>query len=101
MSYEGYDQYVCVNGHYEARDCHTPMKKCPTCGERFVWENAVDQTNGDGWKEHSEIELALQAAEQRGRDNCLVEVVAWLRATGYKREHDIAHLLESGEWMKT
>lgn len=100
MSYEGYDQYVCLNGHYEARDCHTPLRKCPECGERFVWENAVDQTNGDGWKEHSDIELALKATEKRGFDNCLKEVVTWLRK-GYKHNQAIADMLETGEWKTT
>lgn len=100
MSYEGYVQYVCVNGHYEARNCYDSIKKCATCGERFILQNDVDQTNDDGWKDHTEIELALQAAEKRGFDNCLKEVVAWLRK-GYKHNQAIADMLETGEWQKT
>jgi uncharacterized protein (UPF0212 family) len=50
MSYEGYSQKLCRHGHYSIYDALTEMycgvKKCPICGEKFVWENAVDETNG-------------------------------------------------------
>jgi len=97
MSYEGYVQYVCVNGHYECRDCYDILKKCSTCKERFVLKNDVDQTNDNGWRDHTEIELALEAREKRGFDNCLKAVVAWLRQ-GYKHDQAIADKLEAGEW---
>ena len=60
MSYEGWEQILCKNGHYHSADCHDYLEydesvpyldlekvwKCPTCGERAVWWNAVDVTNG-------------------------------------------------------
>lgn len=56
MSYEGYVQVLCANGHYSTYDCwddpfviyddseETPI--CKVCGARLVWRNGVDTTNG-------------------------------------------------------
>jgi hypothetical protein len=48
MSYEGYNQHICRNGHrfdepeqYGEGD----IPKCPECDAVTVWENGVDQTN--------------------------------------------------------
>jgi predicted RNA-binding Zn-ribbon protein involved in translation (DUF1610 family) len=48
MSYEGYTQYLCKDGHYWTIDCYYDdgPQKCPTCGEEAVWGNMVDETNG-------------------------------------------------------
>jgi len=52
MSYEGYLQLLCKNGHQWTLDCyeidHIELKdhKCPKCDEQAVWENMVDVTNG-------------------------------------------------------
>lgn len=55
MGYSGYDQILCVNGHYDERDAfeytefegnHNDVWKCPTCGEKAVWWNGVNTTNG-------------------------------------------------------
>lgn len=48
MSYEGYSQFLCSKGHYWTKDCYSVHgnELCPICGERFVWENMVDETNG-------------------------------------------------------
>lgn len=50
MSYEGYTQKLCENGHYWAEsdyDCDSTYK-CPHCKGLCVWFNDVDQTNGNG-----------------------------------------------------
>lgn len=59
MSYEGYEQLLCKNGHYHTADCRDdgmsrdpnciPFNsvKCPDCGAEFVWMNSVDDTNCD------------------------------------------------------
>jgi hypothetical protein len=51
MSYEGYIQQVCPNGHYLEVDCYAAdlddEKSCPHCGEEWAWENSVDTTNGE------------------------------------------------------
>lgn len=53
MSYEGYEQLVCENGHYWELDAHLSSgtlkeNKCPHCKGDAAWSNAVDQTNSDG-----------------------------------------------------
>lgn len=50
MSYEGYTQYICTEGHYDARDAHDDYwdehPTCSVCGSHFRWSHMVDQTNG-------------------------------------------------------
>lgn len=46
MSFEGFYQKLCPNGHYTVVDVYRYMEKCPICHQNFVWENLVDMTNG-------------------------------------------------------
>lgn len=53
MSFEGYYQILCKNGHYHCEDCYssygygdTLVWRCPECQEQVAWENLVDITNG-------------------------------------------------------
>jgi len=51
MSYEGYVQYLCKNGHNWEQDCYVDdfeagSDKCPHCQQKAVWRNDVDTTNG-------------------------------------------------------
>jgi len=55
MSFEGYYQILCCNGHYSEIDCylnptfdpsHNNVWRCPDCDELAVWWNLVDETNG-------------------------------------------------------
>jgi hypothetical protein len=56
MSYEGYEEYICVNGHYWAADAlslihSTNAEKrsalvCPHCKKQAQYTCSVDQTNG-------------------------------------------------------
>ena len=64
MSYEGYEQIICRNGHLHSSDCYEdmcyedkafgnddcppfgPLWFCPDCGELAAWINCVDVTNG-------------------------------------------------------
>lgn len=51
MSYEGYEQILCKNGHYTCFDCYSVPDlendwSCSYCNERAVWSNSVDETNG-------------------------------------------------------
>jgi hypothetical protein len=47
MSYEGFEEFLCVNGHYHSYDVYAGMPcKCPECGEVWKWWHAVDGTNG-------------------------------------------------------
>lgn len=50
MSYEGYDQCICANGHYWTEDLtylEDDEMKCPFCEAKIAWFNSVDCTNGD------------------------------------------------------
>lgn len=47
MSYEGFNEQLCRNGHYSAQDCYADRpKSCPHCGASIAYSHAVDQTNG-------------------------------------------------------
>lgn len=49
MSYEGYDVYICENGHYAVFDAYDDITlhetKCHTCGAKYVDVGHVDETN--------------------------------------------------------
>ena len=50
MSFEGYFQRLCKNGHYDTIDIYgfdnPEEESCLICGEPFVWSNLVNLTNG-------------------------------------------------------
>ncbi len=52
MSYEGYERFLCANGHLATFDCYDlPSSShwlCGICGSGIVWSEAVDETNGEG-----------------------------------------------------
>jgi len=65
MSYEGYTQAMCKNGHYVTWDAYNVEfgghdNTCTICFTKFVWTNDVDQTNGDG-SDMVKIEIAKPA----------------------------------------
>jgi hypothetical protein len=53
MSYEGYEEYLCTNGHLRIFDCWEPSllegeseaSRC-NCGASFVFHHSVNETNG-------------------------------------------------------
>lgn len=50
MSFEGWYQLLCKNGHESSEDCYYHPDygdwKCPVCGAELAWSNLVDITNG-------------------------------------------------------
>ena len=103
MSYEGYIQAACINGHYQQWDCteEAQFKVCDQSGGRWAVRNDVDETNCEGWRFRQEIEEVLDNVRKQGADNCLKEVVAWLRNNPHwaKATHEwIAETLQSGQW---
>jgi len=52
MSFEGYYQILCKNGHHstEELDFDENIWKCPFCNEDFAWAHIIDTTNGS-WDE--------------------------------------------------
>ena len=45
MSYEGYAQQICENGHLYERDVYDSEESCPHCQGKSVFYNGVDETN--------------------------------------------------------
>jgi hypothetical protein len=54
MSFEGYYEVLCANGHYDCvdiyneRNPHDNEWKCYSCGAHVAWVHLVDCTNGTG-----------------------------------------------------
>lgn len=48
MSFEGYYQVICKNGHHSHTDLNfsTDDWECPDCEAKCAWWNLVDITNG-------------------------------------------------------
>lgn len=50
MSFEGYYEHLCPNGHYWTTDVYEEMysgeAKCPHCKQESTWFHLVDETNG-------------------------------------------------------
>jgi hypothetical protein len=48
MSWEGFYQQLCKKGHYTSQSAEYQDSdiKCSLCGEKIVWVNTVDTTNG-------------------------------------------------------
>ena len=68
MSYEGYVQTICENGHYSEFDAHDTRWvrgeiECPECESEIVWVNEVDETNCDGYG-YIEVELDKPAVTE-------------------------------------
>ena len=49
MSYEGYEEYICEDGHYYAHWASYDGPEVCHCGKPSVWNNPVDETNCDGF----------------------------------------------------
>lgn len=50
MSYEGYVQFICKNGHYNKQpEAHDGDQAPCHCGTGYVWENRVNDTNCDAF----------------------------------------------------
>ena len=47
MSFEGFNEYLCENGHYFSCDVFMDQPvQCPVCRARLKYSRMVDQTNG-------------------------------------------------------
>lgn len=63
MSFEGYFQRLCKNGHNCNCDgyCASDDDRCDFCDAEIAWENLIDQTNDDGQKDVVELEVDVPA----------------------------------------
>lgn len=51
MSFEGYKQCICDNGHYFEIDVYEDDDVCLDCGGKIAWFNTVDDTNCNSYGE--------------------------------------------------
>lgn len=78
MSYEGYEQCICPNGHYFDNNeiYNHDVAICPNCEQKASWVNAVDQTNGP-----SEGEIPYAKLKEKFLQNAAVTQVCNLGHT--------------------
>jgi len=69
MSYEGYEQCICEDGHYFCADVWGGEEKCH-CGKKAVWYNSVDETNCDGYGFIDMEQFIETAAETKTCECC-------------------------------
>jgi ferredoxin len=71
MSYEGYEQLICKNGHYfENYDTYNYEASCPICQEKAAWNNQVDQTNGGNQGIIFQADLKRFIKEEAKKETC-------------------------------
>jgi len=70
MSFEGFYQLSCEEGHYW-NACYgygeEEMELCPDCNKKPVFRNLVDDTNCDNYGELPEVQPPLRGDYSRGR----------------------------------
>jgi len=64
MSYEGYTQYWCENGHYQAIDVYDDyfndsQFSCPHCDGAEAFRNSVNLTNGSYEYDEDETQIRI------------------------------------------
>ena len=98
MSYEGYNQVLCKNGHYETFDVYMDSIehwKCSACGEGVRWWNGVDLTNGsyddDGTRIDGYVHLKVLKEFNCACDKCGVKHT--FSPTVYEIPKDKGHLI--------
>jgi hypothetical protein len=106
MSYEGYTQVLCKNGHsfdYDVWDSENPTSsywddsdicktwRCRICGKPLAWWNSVDETNCDA---AGFVELEIDTPEETCVcDKCGVSHTSKIET--YKIPKSEGHLMSS------
>ncbi len=72
MSFEGYYQKICSNGHYFEEDVYFDNAICPVLGCKAAptWSNQVDQTNGEEYGKIPLTEMAKFVIKHGTTDRC-------------------------------
>lgn len=73
MSFAGFYQVLCENGHLECFDAFAYYGdgKCRYCGAPHIWENLVDETNGSHYQgERIDGFVELEVSEEAPRCEC-------------------------------
>jgi hypothetical protein len=71
MSYEGYEQILCKNGHYHTVDAmevayddtFNSSWRCKDCNAPMAWIHSVDTTNDAGTPAYLELKTAAEFCE--------------------------------------
>lgn len=58
MSFEGYYQKLCKNGHLTEHDVYIEVKECYKCHSEFIWKKLVDTTNDE--EEPAKLKMKVQ-----------------------------------------
>lgn len=84
MSWEGFVQVLCANGHVGSQTADYRDDTCLLCDAPIIWENVVHETNGNycDCKAGKEAEESLSGFSElpgcsscdRGRIDCYVEL---------------------------
>ncbi len=70
MSFEGYRQLLCKNGHLNTQDVYYGGNTCYVCGEKFVWRKTVDQTNGTDENDPNTYPAELEIEKDSVSETC-------------------------------
>jgi hypothetical protein len=91
MSYEGYTQFLCPDGHYWT-ECETYGNDpeggftCPVCERKPSWSNSVDDTNCDRYGHIEMVELTPSAMHTCSCGNNHIAVYATYKPSMTREE---------------
>ncbi len=82
MSFEGFMQYLCPEGHeFHIGAFEEADDVCPHCGQKPVWCHTVDQTNGTDANDKSTIPVDLKIKTARVMSDPLKILMEAVRLT--------------------
>ncbi len=106
MSYEGFEEYLCEEGHLTTCDtmsdipllCEAGVNIASICGKRIVWNRSIDTTNGydedDMNMNKDKLEVAVGAIYQTYSSCNHMELVSDIR---YKIPREQGYLIPDEE----
>lgn len=101
MSYEGYEQHICRNGHRFDADCYSTGPTCH-CGAKPFWSNSVDQTNCDevGFITESEFKKLLVLEQKSEKCNLGHMHITQHEVYRFPKEGELRRFMfDKGEWI--
>ena len=83
MSFEGYYQLICKNGHAYNAELYSSEEEtpCPDCNEECIWWNLVDTTNDSG----NPVRLKLKSQKSCDKCNSILEVIYEIPKNGHSK----------------
>ena len=102
MSYEGFEQHICENGHLFEIGCSFSMEDeevfCPHCQKESVWYNMVDDTNCDRMGVITPEEFNKLLISPEKFETCSLNHRHLISAATYKipQKNDLKHFFWDG-----